>query len=336
MSMLVTLWPLWVQRQVKKSGHIEILHKLTGDRTKLKTVKKQGTGIEWSKGSLSKDGANLLDNNIKLLPDDSPYLLSNFVKAALADEIDIDLEELKLHVRSQPPNIKDGWETREYVRRSLNDTRKRKASILATGEEAEGDVDDAADPTPRKKRGSTRKSSKRKSSQGDDDDDNNELSPQEIRQKQLDIDYRSAIPDASKFSNKLKDYLMSDDTPPADAAEVFQTLKKMKVIKSIKLGDPTTEPGKEATDIKNWLYAQQNYEPSSCIDRLARKVATSNKRKRGEQILEAKAFMRGKEELNALLQKKNINISKISHEQINALVEGSVSLQEGHLRAMLR
>ena len=233
MSMLVALWPLWVHNQAKKSGHIEILHKLTADRTMLKQPKNKGTGILWSKGSLSKHGVDLLGGNIKLLADDSPFLLSNFVKAALADEIDIDLDELKEHVRNQPPTLEDGWETREYIRRSLNDKRKRRASSSNNGEEADDNSGDDTEPKPRKKRGSTRK--KQKSSHGDNDNDGVEETPEEVRQKQFEIDSRSQIPEASKFSRELTNYLMSDKTPPEDAAQVFETLKKMKVIKSIKL-----------------------------------------------------------------------------------------------------
>ena len=118
MVLLLQLWYKWVKDYLgKATGRIVILDCFTKNRRNFQGDEKP-TGISWTNSALFDSAKLLLADGMKILQPDCLILLSNFVKKALNDEINLERNDLISYVKSQD----GGNEIRLYI------TKKRRGS----------------------------------------------------------------------------------------------------------------------------------------------------------------------------------------------------------------
>ena len=125
MVILLQLWHKWVKDFLgKTTRRIVILDCFMKNRRDFRGDEKP-TGISWTNGAMFDSAKSLLGDGMKILQPDCPILLSNFVRKALNDKINLECNDLIAYVTNQD----NGDKIRLYITKKQRGSKRKKEGM---------------------------------------------------------------------------------------------------------------------------------------------------------------------------------------------------------------
>ena len=328
MVILVKLWYKWVKDYLgRKTGRIIILDSFTKNIKEFQEDKNP-TGISWTNGAMFDSAKALLIDGMKILQPDCPILLSNFVKKALNDEINLERNDLIKYVKMQRGGDKLPVYITKKQKGSRTQARAPRERKRGSGEKEEN-TDNS--PAPEQKRPKHKFNSDAASGSGITTEGVDLDVASEKRITQLMMLARKHVPNVGEFKTNAINLMLDVNSTEKDAIETFLYFKKRGLIKKIDFVSrppKTKQPIENITEeppptIEHDIFEAMDFEPGSVIDKLFKKAITAKPEKNGELIVDAKLQIKGKDLFDVLVY--NRNPLDLTEDDITDLIPGSVS-----------
>ena len=274
---------------------------------------------------MSDSTKSLLHDGMKILHPDCPILLSNFVKKALNDKINLERNALIDYVQSQ----EGGDQILCYItlKRKGDDARDPRERKRAENE-ADGKTDGA--PTPQQRQTRRKPSSSATSHQAINTE---ELDPDVASEENISELVRFAkmkVPNVLEFKAKAAKAMLDDASSDNDVIETFLYFQKKGLIKKIEFVPPpkAKQPIENITEepppsIEDNIFEAMEFKPGSKIDKLFKEAIAVKPERNGVSIVQSKLQMKARDKFDALVHNKNP--MDLTTDDIKNLIPGCVS-----------
>ena len=326
MVLFIQLWCKWVKDLLgKKTGRIIILDCFMKNRKDL--LEERKIGISWINGALFDSAKSLLFDDMKILHPDCPVLLSNFVKKALNDEINLERNDLIAYVNSQDEDI------RRYIAKKRRGSGQQARELRKrTAKKTNEKTDD--EPTPPQKRTRRKNSS---GAVGHKVPNTEDVDPNVTEEESISEQIRFAtmkVPNVAEFKAKATKVMLDTTSSDKDVTETFLYFKKKGLIKKIEFVSPpkAKQPNTNVTEetpptIEDKIFEAMEFDPGSTIDKLFKETIALKPDRLGEHIVKAKLQAKARELFDVLVHTKNP--MDLTTDDIKNLIKGSVSYSFG-------